>query len=287
MEEVLNRLLAPALAIFMIGSLLEMGLKLELRQAGRALRDTRFVVAALLWSFAVGPALAFVLAKLLPLAPPYGLGLILLGLAPGAPFLPMIAGRARTDLNYVAAFMLLAAIGTMIVMPVLVPMVAADLSADRWAIARPLLLFVAVPLVGGAILRLASAGFADSAHPFVRTVTSIDIVAMLGIVLVLYWRDFAGALGSYAIGAQILYYVLLAAAAHAINFGLSSQKSSAIVLGVCTRNVGAAIAPVMTATGADQRATVMCVLAVFITLALGFAVAALLPQSTRPAREAG
>jgi BASS family bile acid:Na+ symporter len=98
---------------------------------------------------------------------------------------------------------------------------------------------------------------------------------MLGIVLLLYWRDFLSAVGTYAIGAQILYYCLLAAA-YGLGFGLSLEKKSALVLGLCTRNVGAAVAPLLSASGSDQRATVMCIMAVFITLAVGFGVATLL-----------
>ena len=48
------------------------------------------------------------------------------------------------------------------------------------------------------------------------------------------------------------------------------------MLGLCTRNVGAAVAPLMSVSGSDPRATVMCVLAVFITLAVGSGTAKLL-----------
>ena len=113
---------------------------------------------------------------------------------------------------------------------------------------------------------------------------------MLGIVLLLYWRDFLSAVGSYAIGAQILYYCLLAAAAYGLGFGLSHEKKSTLVLGLCTRNVGAAIAPLLSVSGSDQRATVMCVIAVFITLAVGLGVAHLLGRwnpASKPAHSGG
>ena len=113
---------------------------------------------------------------------------------------------------------------------------------------------------------------------------------MLGIVLLLYWRDFLGAVGTYAIGAQILYYCLLAAAGYGLGFGLSHEKKSALVLGLCTRNVGAAIAPLMSVSSSDPRATVMCVLAVFITLVVGSGVAKLLGRwspATKPAPGGG
>jgi BASS family bile acid:Na+ symporter len=274
--DLLEKLLGGTIAVFMAGSLLEMGLKLDLRRASGALCDVRFMVTALLWSFVIGPALAILLAKGLPLTEPYALGLILLGLAPCAPFVPLLAEKAGADLNYIAAYLLLAAIGTLVVLPLMIPILTPQLTATPWMIAKPLLFFIALPLAIGICVRLVACTLADKSHPIVKKVTAVDIILMLGIVLLLYWRDFLGAVGSYAIGAQILYYGLLAAAAYGLGFGLSHEKRSTLVLGLCTRNVGAAIAPLLSVAGADRRATVMCVMAVFITLAVGFGVAFLL-----------
>jgi BASS family bile acid:Na+ symporter len=276
MADQLEKLLGLTIAVFMAGSLLEMGLKLDLQRASHALRDIRFMVTALFWSFVVGPALAMLLAKGLPLAEPYALGLILLGLAPCAPFVPLLAEKAGADLNYVAAYLLLAALGTLIILPIMIPILAPQLTADSWTIARPLLLFIALPLAVGICVRLVAGTVAEKSHPIVKKVTGIDIILMLGIVLLLYWRDFLSAVGTYAIGAQILYYCLLAATAYSLGFGLSREKKNTLALGLCTRNVGAAIAPLLSVSGSDQRATVMCVMAVFITLGVGFAVAYLL-----------
>jgi bile acid:Na+ symporter, BASS family len=216
------------------------------------------------------------LAKGLPLAEPYALGLIILGLAPCAPFVPLLAEKAGADLNYVAAYLLLASLGTLIILPIMIPILAPKLTADSWTIARPLLFFIALPLAIGICVRLATSALADKSHPIVKKGTSLDIILMLGIVLLLYWRDFLSAVGTYAIGAQILYYCLLAAAAYGLGFGLSHEKRSTLALGLCTRNVGAAIAPLLSVSSSGQRATVMCIMAVFITLGVGFGVAYLL-----------
>jgi BASS family bile acid:Na+ symporter len=276
MADLLEKLLGLTIAVFMAGSLLEMGLKLDLQRAGHALRDVRFMTTAFFWSFVVGPGLAMLLAKGLPLAEPYALGLILLGLAPCAPFVPLLAEKAGADLNYVAAYLLLAALGTLVILPIMIPVLAPQLTADSWTIAKPLLLFIALPLAVGICVRLVASSLADKSHPIVKKVTGVDIILMLGIVLLLYWRDFLSAVGTYAIGAQILYYGLLAVAAYGLGFGLSREKKSTLVLGLCTRNVGAAIAPLLSVSGSDQRATVMCIIAVFITLAVGFGAASLL-----------
>ena len=42
MADLLEKLLGLTIAVFMAGSLLEMGLKLDLQRAGHALRDVRF-----------------------------------------------------------------------------------------------------------------------------------------------------------------------------------------------------------------------------------------------------
>ena len=284
MIEMLQTLLGVTIAIFMAGSLLEMGLKLDLRKAGAAFADMRFVLMALLWSFAIGPALAVLLARALPLAEPYALGLILLGLAPCAPFVPLLSERAGADLNHVAAYLLLASIGTLIALPLAIPVLAPQLSADARTIARPLVLFIALPLAIGIGIRLAANPFAERAHPVVKKITGVDIAIMLAIVVVLYWRDLLSAVGSFAIGAQILYYCLLAAGAYALAFGLSHEKTSTLVLGLCTRNIGAAVAPLLAAPGSDRRAMVMCILALFITLVVGFGVASLLGRLNPAAR---
>ena len=190
--------------------------------------------------------------------------------------MPLLSEKAGADLNYVAAYLLLASLGTMILLPIMIPVVAPELTATPWMIAKPLLLFIALPLAIGICVRLVAGAVADKSHPIVKKFTNLDIILMLEIVLLLYWRDFLGAVGSYAIGAQILYYCLLAAAAYGLAFGLTHEKKSALVLGLCTRNVGAAVAPLMSVSSSDQRAVVMCVLAVFITLVVGFGVANLL-----------
>ena len=284
MTDVLQTLLGVTIAIFMAGSLLEMGLKLDLKKAASAFADIRFILTALVWSFAIGPALAVLLTKVVPLAEPYALGLILLGLAPCAPFVPLLSEKAGADLNHVAAYLLLASVGTLIALPLAIPVLAPQLSADARTIARPLVIFIALPLAIGIGIRLAASHFAEKAHPIVKKITGVDIAIMLAIVMVLYWRDFLGAIGSFAMATQILYYCLLAVGAYALAFGLSHEKRSALVLGLCTRNVGAAAAPLLSVPSSDRRALVMCIMAVFVTFVVGFATAHLLGRAD-PARK--
>ena len=138
MSEVTDHLtvvLKITLVAFIASSLLDMGLRLDPLDAAQGLRNVRFVGLTLFWGFVVSPALAFAITRLLPLGPPYATGLLLMGVTPCAPFLPMIVERAKGDVGYTAAFMLLTSIATIIVMPFAVPLMIEGLTVKAWTIA--------------------------------------------------------------------------------------------------------------------------------------------------------
>jgi len=278
----MQALLGITLVVFMVGNLLEVGLKLRLPEAPRALRDARFVALSLLWAFVLCPAFAVLLTRVVPLAEPYTMGLLFLGMAPGAPFLPLVSERARGDLAYVAAFLLLTAVGTVVFMPLATPVLVQGFHADAWTIARPLVLYVTLPMVLGIAVRRASETFAEATHPRLKMVTMIDTVLMVGIISWIYGGDFVGAIGSYAIATQIVFYATVAAAAYAFAPGLDHPRKSVLALGVCTRNLGAAFAPLIAVPGTDPRAIAMVALAVPISVGCGFAAAHLLGRRRAP-----
>ena len=262
MTEILEIALKISLVIFMVGNLLDMGLRVKFQEALEGLRNARFVVLSILWGFVLCPALAYALAKVIPLAPPYAIGLILLGVAPCAPFLPMVVDRARGDLGYAAAFMLLTSVLTVVYMPLAVPLLVTGLTASAWTIAKPLLLFLLVPLVIGLTIQRVSAPFAARVQPFVKTITGIDTILMLVACVFLYAKGFIGAIGTYAIGTQILFFSVVTATSYGFSFGLPQKQRSVLALGMTTRNLGASFAPLFAIPGIDQRAIIMVALGV-------------------------
>ena len=153
MNDILMISFKVSLAIFMAGSLLDMGLRLNLKDAIQGLRNFRFVAHTLVWSFVFCPALAYLITRVMPLDSPYAIGLILLGMAPCAPFVPILVDKAKGDLGYTAAFTSpgLARHGAMHA-PHRAPL-AKGLTASAWAIAKPLLIVVLLPMAAGVIFR--------------------------------------------------------------------------------------------------------------------------------------
>jgi BASS family bile acid:Na+ symporter len=284
--ETLNTIQNITIVIFMVGNLLEVGLRLKVGEALAALRNIRFVVTTLLWCFVIGPALAVLFTKIIPLPEPYALGLVLLGMAPCSPAIPVMMKKSGGCLAYLSAVMLMAYAGTVVLMPLLVPWLATGFTADPWTIAKPLLFFIAMPLIIGASIRRVAETFAEKAAPIVNKVTGLNTLILCAILLWVYRGEIFSAIGTYAIASQILYYALMGFASYLLAFGLSYEQKAPMVLGICTRNVGPALATLFGVASAPQGAITMCILAIFLGAILsGFAAAALLKRFCAPSRE--
>ena len=270
MSDMLLPLLKISLVVFMAGNLLDMGLRLDLQDALGGLRNVRFLAYTLLWGFVLGPALAYGITLVIPLEYPYATGLILMGMTPCAPFLPAIVSKAKGDLGYTAAFMLLAAAGTVAFMPFAVPLMIKGLTVTAWAIAKPLLLVVLLPLAAGMAIRRASFPLASRMQPLVKKLTGMATIVMGVLCVVVYGKGMLGVAGELAVTAQVIFFLIVTLLPYWLGFGLQPEQKIVLSAGMATRNIGAALAPLFSVAGIDERATIMVVLGFFIMLIFAF-----------------
>jgi hypothetical protein len=80
---------------YAVANLGSMGLELDLRETIKSLRSLRVLALTLGWCWVVGPAFAVLLTKILPMAEPYAVGLIIFSLAPTTPMLLILIRKAR------------------------------------------------------------------------------------------------------------------------------------------------------------------------------------------------
>lgn len=261
MSDILTLLFKLSLAIFMAGSLLEMGLRINLQDAFRGLRNIRFVTYTLVWSFLICPALAYAITRVIPLEPPYAIGLILLGMAPCAPFVPMLVDKAKGDLGFTAAFMVLASVGTVICMPFTVPLLAKGLTTSAWAIAKPLLAVVLIPMTAGVIFRQKWDTLSSKMLPIVKKVAGLAGLIWCVLCLIIYGKGLLSVVGQLAIASELLFFGLIFAGTYWLGLGLRHEQKIVLSVGVTTRNLGACLTPLLAVPDMDQRATLMIVLA--------------------------
>ena len=273
MTDILQITLKITLVIFMVGNLLDMGLRLKLSDAVAGLKNVRFVIQSLLWGFVLLPLLALLLTRIIPLDSSYAIGFVLLAMTPCAPFLPPMVDRAKGDVGYTAAFMLLMSVVTVAYMPLAVPVLVKGFSANALTIAKPLVLFLLVPLGIGLFLKHKSEALAIRLHPIVKKATGLDTILMLVLCVVVYGKEFLGLAGSYAIGVQILFFTVATLAPYFLSVGLPAGEKSVLSLGMATRNLGAAFAPLFTAHSENRHAIVMVAFGVLMQAGFSFAAA--------------
>lgn len=287
MTELLSIALKISLVIFMAGNLLDMGLRLNPGDALRGLRNARFVAYTVLWGFVLGPALAYGITLVIPLAAPYAIGLILLSMTPCAPFLPILADKAKGDLGYTAAFMLLCAVVMVIFMPLAVPVMVKGLTVSAWTIAKPLLFLILLPLAIGMVILRTLPALASAIQPVVKTVAGISTVVVVVLPLVLNGKGLLGVPGSFAIASLLIFFFVVTAFPYWLGFGLLQEQKIVLSIGLATRNLGAALAPLLSVPAIDQRATVMVVLGIPIMVAFGLLSAKVFGRSTSAAEPGG
>src|SRR5205807_5694278 len=144
--ELMQKLVPLPMLVFVVSSMLAMGLGLTVGGIIAPLRDVRRVVLSLLANFVLVPLIALAITALLRLDQPLGVGLLLLGSAAGAPFLPKLAQLAKGNLAFAVGLMVLLMVITVGYLPLVLPVFLPGVSINPTKIARSLFFLMLVPL---------------------------------------------------------------------------------------------------------------------------------------------
>src|SRR5262249_13656239 len=134
--------ISVAMLCFVISSMLAMGLGLTIQEIIAPLRNIRLIVLSLVANFVLMPFVAIALARMLQLNESFGVGLLLLGTAAGAPFLPKLAQIAKGNLAFAVGLMVLLMVITVGYLPIALPVLLPGVSVNPAQIARSLFLLM-------------------------------------------------------------------------------------------------------------------------------------------------
>jgi predicted Na+-dependent transporter len=149
MQEFLTTLSNVFVMVFVVCSMLSLGLNLTVAQILQPLQDRGLVVRALLANFVLVPALAYAIIFIIPMEEGLKTGLICMATAAGAPFLPKLVQVAKGNVPFSVGLMVLLMIITIIYMPIVMPLLLPGVTVDPLAIASSLVVMMLIPLAVG------------------------------------------------------------------------------------------------------------------------------------------
>jgi len=251
---------SPLVLIFTVSNLAAMGLQVRVPEVITALQNKKSLALIFVWGWVLGPVFGYLITRVLPLAEPYVIVVLLTSLAPCAPFLQQMVGKARGDMGFAGAFIPLVAVGTVVLMPLMAPLLIKGLTISTWALAKPLLLTILLPLLIGAAVRYYSDALATRIFPAVKGLALLSTLTTVVWCLVLYGPAMLDSAGSLALLSMTLFMVGMALITYRFGFGLKQAQKSVMALGMGTRNIAAVLAGALAIPSADPRIVTMVVM---------------------------
>ena len=274
----LSKAATVAMLSFVVSSMLAMGAGLTVSQISEPLRNVRLVVLALLANFVVMPLGALGLAKVLSLDEPFGIGLLLLGCAAGAPFLPKLAELAKGNLAFAVGAMVLLMVVTVAYLPIVLPLLLPGITVHPWNIARSLLLLMLLPLVLGLVLRARSNDLAERVKPMLDWISNISLILLVCLITAANIDKVLQVFGTRGILAGLLFIGLGLGTGWLLG-GSSADTRRVMALGTGQRNIAAALV-VASQSFSDPKVVVMVIVVAIVGLII------LMPLSRALAKQA-
>ena len=258
--EFLQNTFSPLVLIFTVSNLAAMGLQVNLPEVMVALRNKKAMALIFVWGWVLGPALGFLITTVLPLDEPYVTTILLASLAPCAPFLQQMVEKARGEMGFTGAFIPLVVIGTVVLMPLMAPLLIKGLTIDTWSLAKPLLLTILAPLLIGVVFRHFAGAAAGRIFPGMKRFAMLSTLLTIVWCLLLYGRGMLDTAGSMALLSMTVFMVAMALITYRFGFGLKQNQRSVMALGMGTRNIAAVLAAALAIPNADPRIVVMVIM---------------------------
>ena len=238
--DVLSTIVALSGLVFVVSSMLAMGLSLTVSAIIAPLRNVRLVVLALAVNFIAVPALAWGIQAVMDLDQDIYIGLLLMATAAGAPFLPKLAQAAKGDAAFSVGMMVLLMVVTVVYIPLVLPLFLPDVSINPWDIAKSLIFLMLFPLAIGLFMKSRWSSTADGLQPHMAQASSVAILLMLAGGVILQFDSIVSLIGTG--GLIAIFVFLLASLGLGLLVGGSDPAIRSVMgLGTAQRNLSAAL----------------------------------------------
>jgi bile acid:Na+ symporter, BASS family len=270
-----------SVVVFVVSSTLSVGLGLTIQQILGPMRNGRLVGLSLVANFVLAPIAAIGLTTLLGLDEPLGVGLLLVGVAGGAPFLLKLADLAKANMPFAVGLMVVLMVITVGYMPIVLPLLLEGVSVNPANIARSLILLMLIPLAVGLALRAWHPPGAARVRALVAPISSIAMIFVVILTTAGHFGSMVSILGSFGILAAVIFVAICFGIGWVLG-GPGGDTRGVLSLGTAQRNTAAALV-VAGQNFSDAKVVVMITVVMIVSFAVLMPLARMLSGLQHPA----
>jgi BASS family bile acid:Na+ symporter len=187
--EFFRNLVGVLVPVFVVSTMSNVGLTQHPAEIVKYLRYWRFVLRMLLANFVLLPLFMVLVLRFTSFEPAPEAGLLIFSLCAGAPFLIKLTQAAEHDVALGAAVMMLLMVLTVGYVPLVLPVLLPGASVGAWAVARPLLVQMILPLVIGILAAQLLPAFSARVQPWVGRLANVALYAVIAATVIGYFRS--------------------------------------------------------------------------------------------------
>jgi len=218
---------------FVAGTMITIGLGLTFEQIVKPFKDIKLVVISLIVNFIVIPMFAYGLVSVIPVSEGVRIGIMLLSIGGGAPFIPLVIGIAKGPVGGSVGLMLLLIMATIIIMPIVVPMIFPTAQVTAWEIAKSLVYSMLIPLAVALLFKARYSDIAERIQPISKKLTNLSLLILIITLIYLYTQIIISAA---AVIPVVLLFFLGASAIGYLAGGKNWGASITLLVGTGLRN---------------------------------------------------
>jgi bile acid:Na+ symporter, BASS family len=265
MEVILQQFANLSVLIYIVATMLSMGLNFFPKQFLEPLKDKSLILKSLAANFILIPIITYIILQMIPLGQGLAIGLILMAAGAGSPFMLKLVQFMRGDMTFAVGLMLILSVVTLFYMPLMLSFLLPGVSVNPLSIAGSLLVLIFLPLIIGTAVKSRYSEIAKTVQPTFNQISNIFIVIVIILYLGLNYNDFLVVFGTGALIASITFIL----AAFIIGYllgGPSKSTKSVLGMGTAIRNSSAAF--VVAVTNFSSEYDVMAMIIVVYMLSI-------------------
>lgn len=239
MDVILQQLANLSVLIYIVTTMLSMGLSFFPKQFIEPLKDKKIILKSLVANFILVPILTYIILQVIPLQTGLAIGLVLMATGAGSPFMLKLVQFMKADIAFAVGLMLILSTVTLFYMPIVLSILLPDVSVNHVSIAVSLLVLIFLPLISGTTIKWRYNNIAKKIKPTFNQISNISIFVVVILYLGLNYKDFLAVFGTGALIAAVTF-ILTAFLIGYLLGGPSKNTKTVLGLGTAIRNSSAA-----------------------------------------------